>query len=571
MRRMLTSLLAALILPLLFSAPDAFASQNRMILPNPTPFEPGTDAVLVIDVSGSMKQSDPEYLCRSAALDFIRDLSIAGESRAALVTFSDTLQKVVPLTRLDLTSKENEVAKELHSLQYTTGDTDIGKAMEKAVSLLTEEESSARIRSIFLLTDGEIDLPQEADEEAAEKRSLTQALMAVEESGENDIVIHTVALDLSGKMDKKLLHYMADKTGGTATDVNSAAQLEDVFQKLSKYATLKALNDARAEESESENVETEAQTETEPETESETESPPVPAVHTIGSIDGPVLLSGLLPNLCTAEVKLSDLFLLDAASAGYPNTLKYTAYAEDNSLVTCKVEGDRLLLSGLKNGISRIHVIAQPSRAGAFSDASSGILPDNSSGFSSSSYEADDPDQAALSFSVQIQAVIPSVYYLVFAAAGGILLIVLFLFLRNAPQKTAQLSGSLQWYVRGENEKIFGMPAQAMADLGEYGSKVRLSELVQDDLLYGANLEKVIITPLDDGIRIVSRTSSCMIALPGAQPQRHLEMIQSGRFRVYCESDSGRAAVMLSYTSEMTGMSQPYGMEEEEERTRLLI
>ena len=34
----------------------------------------GTDAVLVIDVSGSMMDSDPEYHCREAALSFVREL-----------------------------------------------------------------------------------------------------------------------------------------------------------------------------------------------------------------------------------------------------------------------------------------------------------------------------------------------------------------------------------------------------------------------------------------------------------------------------------------------------------------
>ena len=143
-----------------------------------SPETAGTDAVLVIDVSGSMKQSDPDYLCRSAALKFLEDLGNASDSRAGLITFSDTLQDVVPLTALDALSGDNEIISKLHHLSYTAGDTDIGTAVERAVAFLTEDGND-RARSIFLLTDGEIDLPAAPDEEAAEKDSLTRALVAV--------------------------------------------------------------------------------------------------------------------------------------------------------------------------------------------------------------------------------------------------------------------------------------------------------------------------------------------------------------------------------------------------------
>jgi hypothetical protein len=41
----------------------------------------------VIDVSGSMKQSDPNYLSREAALAFVEKLSRTESSRVGLVTF----------------------------------------------------------------------------------------------------------------------------------------------------------------------------------------------------------------------------------------------------------------------------------------------------------------------------------------------------------------------------------------------------------------------------------------------------------------------------------------------------
>ncbi len=496
----------------------------------------GTDAVLVIDVSGSMKQSDPEYFCRRAAMNFIDELSARPGSRAALVTFSDTIQKVIPLTGIDALSDDQELILELNRLSYTAGDTDIGSAMEKAVSLLTEDVENARARSIFLLTDGEIDLPAAPNEEAAEKESLTRALMAVEDAKEEGIVIHTVALDLSGHIDTNLLNYMADSTGGTSNVVNNASALNRVFRQLSEYAAKMLPETESFPEPETE--------ETEEMTETETEEQAVPVMLTIGSIDSPVRLDGLLPGLCSASVRLSDLFCLDGAAGGFDDSIRYTAYPDDQSVLSCQVEGDMLLISGLKNGSTQMQVIAEP----AFYDG-----------------------RADLSFLVEIDALIPSERYLILIPAALAVVVVIVLLIRRRRTPSCRLSGSLQWFVRGENEKIFGMPSQTMADLKDYGSSVRLSELIQDELLDGADLKKVVIRAQPDGILITSRSSSCMIAVPGSQPLSRIAMSRSGRFRVLCETAGGRAVVIAYYTAREPYKTEPSFEDDSEERTRLLV
>ena len=51
-----------IVLPAFFSGAAETETENRVR--NGSVSGPGMDAVLVIDVSGSMKQSDPDYLCR---------------------------------------------------------------------------------------------------------------------------------------------------------------------------------------------------------------------------------------------------------------------------------------------------------------------------------------------------------------------------------------------------------------------------------------------------------------------------------------------------------------------------
>ena len=536
------------------------------------PVETGTDAVLVIDVSGSMKQSDPDYLCRSAALEFLEDLGDNSDSRAALITFSDTLQDVVPLAELDQMSDQNEIFSKLNSFSYTSGDTDIGLAMERAVNLLTEDGND-RARSIFLLTDGEIDLPAASDEEAAEKESLTRALVAVEKAKAAGIVIHCIALDLSGGIDINLMNYMADSTGGTSSVVNCASALKDAFRKLSDYAARQSVPETEAEVIPEE---TETETETEKESETETEEPVRCFVQTIGSVDGPVHLKGLLPGLCSARLTLSDLFRLEGGMSGFTDSIRYTAYPDDNSMLTCSIENDSLLLSGLENGSCTVHVIAEPAGDGTsgihgedmFSDYG-GILYDGRNEEGTPVWSGS--EQAQLSFSVTVDALIPSIWYLALIPAFAALAGILIFFFLHRPDSHANLSGTLQWYVRGENEKIFGMPPRTMADLSDYGNKVRLSELVQDDLLSGAPLHKVTINGTQQGILISSKSPDIAIAATGVEAQRRVELFRSGQFKVLCETGNGHAAVIAFYTADGAYKAEPSYEDDSAERTRLLV
>ncbi len=501
----------------------------------------GTDAVLVIDVSGSMVHSDPDYLCKKAALDFIHSLAGEGTSRVALVTFSDTIVTDIPLTVIDSEDASGVVTDAIDQLTYTKGDTDIGTAMQEASRILAEDRNDTRARSIFLLTDGEIDLPQAEDEEAAEKDSLTRALVAVEDAKETGTVIHTITLDLSGGVDTNLMNYMADSTGGTASHVNDPAGLSEVFEKLTEYARQQA-RELYLEEAMTE-TETEAKTEAETETETETESETIPVVHTSGTINGPVKLKGLLPNMCEAELDLNNLFYMEGGE-----DIIYTAYADDESLLDCSVENGILNLTGIQNGTSRVHVYAEPPL----------LEPGNE-------------QQAMLTFLVSVDAIIPSPLYLLSIPALGLVISLIILLHRRRDTGDIPLSGTLQWYVRGENEKIFGIPGQLYADLSEYGSKVLLSELVQDELVADTDLHKVSICAIEDGIRITSKSRDCLVQAAGSDPERSIELEASGRFKILCETARGQAIIIAFYAFDREIIKEPSYADDSDERTRMLI
>ncbi len=530
-----------------------------------TSAEAGTDAVLVIDVSGSMIHTDPDYYCRQAALDFLGSLSDEGTLRASLITFSDSLESVTPLSEFDPEDPENELARRISELTYTKGDTDIGLAMEKATQILKEADLDGRSKCILLLTDGEIDLPAAPDEEAAEKESQTRALMAVEDAKSENIVIHTVALDLSEDQDRNLLDYMARSTGGTYNKVDQASMLEQIFVQLSEQAKAQARAAREARERALMEAMAETETEPEPETESETETEtesetePLPTVIVKGSPDGPVRLKGILPDMCTGEIDLSELFSLDLAGVSSSDSIFYTAYSDNNDLVSCSIKDGLLTLSGQKNGKCTIYIYAEPASPVPSDPAS--VSPE---------------DQAQLTFTVEVDALLPSVLYLILPA--GILAAFLMLgglvFFHFRANRYA-LGGELSWYVKGEHEKVFGMPTQSSVDLSEYGRNARLDELVQDELTNGGRLDKVILSGHADGICIKSRSSSCLIAAPGRQPSNKLVLSDSGRFRILFETENGKAAVIASYTApyygdEFEDYNEPYEGQNEDQ-TRMLI
>ena len=375
---------------------------------------------------------------------------------------------------------------------------------------------------IVLLTDGEIDLPRAENEEEAEKKSLTDALVAVETARRDGFLIDTVALRVTGRIDENLMTYMADMTGGSCHLVENASMLPDLFEQLPEEAIEKM-----------------------PETE--------PPLLMTGTIDETVVLDGLLPRLCRGELNLDSFF-----SSVDSGEISYTAYTADEGIAECSLRGSELQISGLSNGLTKICMRASLEN-----------------GFSLES-----------SFMIRINALIPSAWYL--CAVPLLLLpavtgLVFFRKFRNDPGSIKhdrrwsgrgagggrnQLSGTIQWYVKGEGERIYGLPSRQIIDLAEYDRKIRLSDFVEDELLDGADLSRVFISAAEYGIRIESRTKTCALAAEDTGVVKSLLLEESSRFRVLCETSSGRAAVMALYC---TREDREQDEEEEEERTRLLI
>lgn len=522
-----------------------------------------TDVVFVLDLSGSMVRTDPDGHLKEAILQSVSMLS-SGGGRAAVVPFADSLGTVFPMT--DLSGEGYEACRTyLEGLEYTSGDTDIGAALEKAIEIQGEEGARSD-RRILIFTDGVIDLPKARDESAAEKDSLTKALISAESAREGGMVIDSAAIGAEGSTDDNLLGYLAERTGGRFVQEDAGI---DLFQTISGFLLNQSGGSAGGDESaEHEAAESETSslyteqtesewsedpfldqteedlwdmTETEAFTEAETEAETRPSAPKMTGKIGETMISGLCPMLCRSQVDLRNLFDFEDETG-----ITFSVKTDEGAAAKAEISNTTLKITGKAAGRSRVTVTAS---AGG--------------------------EKTETSFFVQISPTFPSNMVLP-GAAGAIALIIGGLILMakrgqgggSAPASGGkELCGRLSYYVKMEGRKIFGVPTQNTVNLDGLGRSVRLSDLIEDPYLASADLKKVWIHAASSGMMLASKSGRCLIQDENGEIQKNLCIEENPRFRVLCAVDGGKAAIVCVFSSGPEDKDDCQG----EERTRLLV
>jgi len=201
--------LALTCLLLLLQAPLASAEES---LP---------DVRMLIDVSGSMRESDPQNL-RKPALELMVQLLPEG-SRAGVWTFGQWVNMVVPhgevgeAWRLQASGAVAEISN--RGLL-----TNIPAALERSTFDIEQLEHRYRT-SVILLTDGKVEVSKDpAENLRAEQDLLEKVALELRDWG---VVVHTIAL--SDEADWEFLQAFAQITGGLAERAQSAEELSAVF------------------------------------------------------------------------------------------------------------------------------------------------------------------------------------------------------------------------------------------------------------------------------------------------------------------------------------------------------
>ena len=183
-----------------------------------------SDVRVLIDVSGSMKKTDPQNL-RKPAVDLIVRL-LPDTSRAGIWTFGNDVNMLMPFKPVDAIWRK-QAAPKANQINSIAMFTNIGKALDE-VSFDKKSLSADYKTHIVLLTDGVVDIGKDAVGNNKERqRILNDILPGLKTAG---YIVHTIALSPDADMD--LLKKLSVTTDGVFTTAVSADQLMSVFLKI---------------------------------------------------------------------------------------------------------------------------------------------------------------------------------------------------------------------------------------------------------------------------------------------------------------------------------------------------
>lgn len=189
-----------------------------------------TDAVrLLVDVSGSMREHDPEQL-RAPALELAVDLLPEG-TEAGIWRFADAPETATPPAAVSAQWRQASRAA-LARIDSRGQYTDLVAAIEAATADWKAPAEDGR-RSLILLSDGVIDLADEGNA-AARRRLLEETLPRLQAA---DVTVYPVSLSTDEGIDEELLLRLASGTGGEVVVAAGAEQLERRMASLLEQVT----------------------------------------------------------------------------------------------------------------------------------------------------------------------------------------------------------------------------------------------------------------------------------------------------------------------------------------------
>ncbi len=197
---------------------------NGPVFSADSPAESKVDLRVLIDVSGSMKRTDPDNL-RSAALRLLVGI-LPETATSGIWTFGKFVNMAVPLGIVNSSWREKarKEADNIHSLGLFTN-------IEEALRLSTfdwNKPDSKVQRTIILLSDGMVDV---SNDNTLNKLSRERIIKTILPRLKNaDVTVHTVAL--SSDADHELMKTISVSTDGWYEKVEDTNNLQRVFLRL---------------------------------------------------------------------------------------------------------------------------------------------------------------------------------------------------------------------------------------------------------------------------------------------------------------------------------------------------
>jgi len=196
-----------------------------LVIALPARAETPPELHVLIDVSGSMKHTDPKNL-RRPALKLLGDL-LPPQADIGIWFFGNRISPVLSPRLADPQTK-SAVRGSANRIRSDEPYTDIPAALDAANAQWLPDTD----RNILLLSDGMVDISKDKEiNERARARLLNDIVPTLKKA---HVRVHTIAL--SKDADSKLLSRIAAETGGIFVQANSADELQRAFLKLFEAA-----------------------------------------------------------------------------------------------------------------------------------------------------------------------------------------------------------------------------------------------------------------------------------------------------------------------------------------------
>lgn len=187
------------------------------------------DVRLAIDVSGSMKDNDPDNL-RASGVRLLVDL-LPDNVRAGFWTFGQQVANPLAMGTVNDQWRQRALSVLPRLTQYEQF-TDL----ESALNLSTQGLQRDGKTHLIVLTDGMVDIPAISDKPARDRASRERIIKTLApDLAERNVVIHTIAL--SRNADTDLMRAISQQTGGLASVAeDSRALLRSFLDVLNQVA-----------------------------------------------------------------------------------------------------------------------------------------------------------------------------------------------------------------------------------------------------------------------------------------------------------------------------------------------
>ena len=194
-----------------------------------TPNNAQLDAVLVIDASGSMKETDPNKLGLEGVKLFVDMLGFT-DNQVGVITYGSEVSQTYPMDIVKTQSDKEEIKQFVNGITRDLEYTDITAGLKEAVKMLNGRSTSQNSPLIVVFTDGNNAIGGVANRTLANIDTDLAAIIS--EAQTKGYPIYTIGLNDNGKLNEAYLEKISVDTKAKAFATKDPAELPDILTEI---------------------------------------------------------------------------------------------------------------------------------------------------------------------------------------------------------------------------------------------------------------------------------------------------------------------------------------------------